>query len=95
MPLLKVKVRCFRCGKKVEKVEARESYTADSQPRYECFTCFKHNLPRRFKVQDEVEKKEFYCARCRYRFTSRVPTCPYCDQDDRVLPGKISVHDLL
>ncbi len=93
--MLKLKVQCYRCGKEVEKADAREVESVSKEKRYECFSCFKRYNPRRFKVGEELQKREYYCERCRYRFHSRNMLCPYCNKADRLVEGKISVQELL
>jgi len=96
MVYLKVNVKCFRCRKEVEKTQAREMASITKEPRYECFACFNKNKTQPWGFGDKMKyKKEFYCLRCKYKFKRRGNLCPYCNKEDSVIRGNITVHDLL
>jgi len=94
MTLLKLKVRCFRCLKEVDKMETRPVESISKDPRYECFSCFKKDLPQR-GIPNRMVHHELYCERCRYKFRSKSPICPYCNKSDQLESAKITVYDLL
>ena len=96
MPVLRVKITCFRCGKKKDKVEARLIKGMNNELRYECFTCYKRNKAEPWwDGKKEAVKKEYYCERCKYKFSSKRCICPYCNKNDRLTGGNVSVKDLL
>ena len=94
MPVLKLKVRCFRCNQEVDKLEARQVESVSPQSRYECFPCFKKHHNAAKKVAD-APQREFYCERCRYKFSSKTIMCPYCNKDDQLHKGKVTAYDLV
>lgn len=94
MAMLKLKVRCFHCGKEVEKLETRPVEGVTKEVRYECFPCFKKHAPRKMG-NEKGEKKSYYCERCRYQFYSHTALCPYCSKSDLLESGTLTVHDLL
>jgi len=96
MPVLRIKVDCFRCKKKVDKGSALPIKTISKEPRYECYNCYKRNKTSEWGFGDEVNfKNKYYCQRCNYKFKSKKSICPYCNQSDLLVKGKITVHDLL
>lgn len=96
MPLLKVKVSCFRCHSDVTPAEAIKLKNVSKDQRYECYKCYKKNKTSEWGFGDEVKfKSKYYCQRCNYKFKSKKGICPYCNQADFLVKGKISVHDLL
>lgn len=96
MVVLKVKVKCVHCNAEVEKLDARKVTPSLSEQRYECFSCFKRNKPLVWGFGDRVQQKhEYYCERCKYKFSSKSALCPYCSKGDRLTSGKISAKDLL
>ena len=96
MSNLRVNVNCFKCGEEVEKNAARPIEAVNKEARYECFTCFRSDKTEPWGFGDEIqEKKELYCERCRYKFSSKISMCPYCNKQDQVVPGEVTVRDLL
>ncbi len=43
----------------------------------------------------ELEKQEFYCQKCNYKFYSKYGKCPYCGQSDFLVEGEITLQRLL
>ncbi|MEK6900962.1 MAG: hypothetical protein AABX37_01325 [Nanoarchaeota archaeon] len=96
MVYLRVKVPCFRCNRQFEKTEVRRIEAMNKEYKYECFTCFRRSLNVPFGAQEEARgKREFFCQRCKYRYSARSAICPYCNEMDMVVPGKVSIQDLL
>ncbi len=96
MVLLRVKVSCTKCKRRVDKIETRAMTSSMGVTTHECFDCFKKARTPRWGNDEGIKmKREMYCQRCRYRFSSVVKICPYCNESDYLESGKIDVTDLL
>lgn len=96
MVLLRVKVSCTKCKRRVEKLEARTMTSSLGETSYECFDCFKKARTPRWGSSEGIKMtREMFCQKCRYKFKSSVPICPYCNESDYLESGKLTVQDLL
>lgn len=95
MAVLKLKVRCYRCNKEVDKNEARPMPSLDKQGRYECFPCFKKTSMAKKPKPNTEKRYDLFCDRCRYKFSSKTLICPYCNKDDQLHKGKVTAYDLV
>jgi hypothetical protein len=92
MVILRIPVECHFCSSKIEKRNALIVKNPINDKIFQCFSCFRRNLEKSSK---EPEKVELYCERCKYKFSSTKLRCPYCNQFDAVVKGKIVIKDLL
>ncbi len=93
---LRVTTQCFRCQKEVHPSQARSIISVTKDERYECFDCFKRNKIDPLLPPEKIKpKKGCFCERCKYRFMSAKSVCPYCNKDDMVVVGNVTVKDLL
>jgi uncharacterized CHY-type Zn-finger protein len=85
--MLRINVRCFRCNKEVDANKTRK-IEGINEPRYECFECFKrHNRdPLLGGIEKVVDKRNYFCGRCKFKFKNKTGICPYCNKDDYVHP---------
>lgn len=89
-------VKCFRCNTLVEKGSAIILRSVSKKPRYSCYGCYVKQKRFTWGFGDEIPvKKELFCERCKYKFTSKRPGCPFCSKSDRVIESNITVKDLL
>lgn len=89
------KVDCVVCDEKVDKMQAR-AVSVGGVPKFECFECYRKTKSSSLVIRKEHNVKlDLFCARCKYKFKSRNPICPYCSQSDLVARGDVSVRDLL
>lgn len=89
-------VPCFRCKEKVDKNETIPIKLINKEQRYECFKCYNRNKTSDWGLGDEIQiKRNFVCQRCRYKFSAKSITCPYCDKSDLVVEDNITVRDLI
>ncbi|MBU0457342.1 MAG: hypothetical protein ABH824_05035 [Nanoarchaeota archaeon] len=96
MAVLRARVKCFRCGRSVDKTQTLITKSITKDIRYECAKCYKRNKTSPWGLGDEIPHKiEYFCERCKYKFKSKVCECPYCNKRDRVTEARITVSDLL
>ena len=96
MTIIRSRVQCFRCKKSVDKSDTLVIKTITKDPRYECSQCYKRNRTKPWGFGDEMSyKKDYYCERCRYKFSSKKDVCPYCSKSDQIEGGNITVKDLI
>ena len=96
MVLLRVKVTCQRCKKRVEKLQTRALASALGETTYECFECFKRERTPRWGTDEGIKmRRDMFCQRCRYKFSSVTAICPYCNQSDALEAGNLTADDLL
>ncbi len=95
MPILKLKVRCYKCNKEVDKLEAKEVPSIGTMARYECFPCFKKVAQAKRPKANTERRFDLFCDRCRYKFSSKTIMCPYCNKDDQLHKGKVTAFDLV
>ncbi len=95
MGILKIKVPCFRCGKDVDKIGARQLLSPTEGYRYECYSCFKKDLAPDRRAVKPPQKEIYFCGRCKYKFVSRFSVCPYCNKSDNLEKTTVTTSDLL
>ena len=98
MVVLKSSVICISCKNQVNKLETIKfkSNNNETEPRYQCPSCFKKAKTIKWGFGDEIkEKAPHQCLRCKYKFQSKTGICPYCSKGDQVIKGKVTIHDLL
>jgi hypothetical protein len=96
MVVLRSRVLCFRCNKPVSKIDTVKTISNTGEPRFQCSNCFKKAKTSNWGMGDEIPvKSSCFCQRCRYKFKSQSGLCPYCNQKDLVVIGKVTVQDLL
>lgn len=87
---LRLQVDCLMCADAVDKNMA----IAYGPEKYVCFDCYKQKKSL-LTAKGYDEKIQLYCERCRYKFTSKRFSCPYCSKADKVGKANISVQELL
>jgi len=96
MAVLRLTVECCRCKKEVDKAEVRPVDSLSGERYFECFDCFRKRKPELWSKGGKVANTEnFYCEVCRYKFSSKIPNCPMCGKKDHVMPGNVTIRDLL
>ncbi len=97
MALLKSMVYCSSCERQVEKNDALLDSSFKSERRFLCFTCYKMNKQEvAVNLNSSKVKKEYFCAKCKYKFKSLTPKCPYCGKSDSTDNNrKITAEELL
>ncbi len=95
MVYLRVQVPCFRCTNQFEKTEVRQVPSVTKEPRYECFACFKRHQRSPLIVETPQEKVRYFCQRCKYRYDAKIEYCPYCNKNDQVIEGEVTVQDFM
>lgn len=98
MAIVHARVNCIRCAKMVDKSETILLPSTGNDKKFICFGCYKAEKPRtpRWSMGQETKAKdEYFCGRCKYKFKSVNPSCPYCSQTDAVVKGNITMKDLL
>jgi RNA polymerase subunit RPABC4/transcription elongation factor Spt4 len=82
---LKTQIVCYTCKQLVDKDKAFLVQVTDKEDRFECPLCYKRK---------RSQKRELFCGRCKYKFNSKTPVCPYCSKSDEVIDGKVTLKDL-
>ncbi|MBI2102375.1 hypothetical protein HYT55_00925 [Candidatus Woesearchaeota archaeon] len=95
MAIVRARISCFRCQKSVDKTDTRFFDTVAGTRRYECFPCYQKSRNGYLPHTESKDKRELYCERCKYKFMSRVPVCPYCSKDDSVIKAQVTAYDLV
>jgi hypothetical protein len=96
MPVLKVKVKCWRCGKNVDKSDTVETNLQNKDRRHQCYSCYKKNKSLCWGFGDKIKvKKEWFCERCKYKFKAANTTCPYCNRSDYVTKARVFAAELI
>ena len=96
MQSIKLKVQCFKCRQIVDKSNTITLESVTKDPRYACSNCYKKSRSQPWGFGDEVPyKKDYFCERCKYKFSSKRNTCPYCSKSDRVEGGNVTVKELI
>ncbi|PIN87597.1 hypothetical protein COV12_02995 [Candidatus Woesearchaeota archaeon CG10_big_fil_rev_8_21_14_0_10_32_24] len=91
MVVIKTNVNCYQCYQAVDKTETLVVLSKGLQKLYQCANCYKKNKPQgRFE-----QRKSFYCEKCKYKFSSKKPLCPYCNSSERLTKSNITVYDLI
>ena len=93
---LRITVNCIRCKEEVDKNQTLMTRTSANEPRYECYRCYKNGKSAPTGGKGEMKQKiNMYCERCRYRFSSKNSTCPYCSKNDKITSANVTIQDLL
>ena len=96
MAVLRIKVNCSSCEKRIDKAQALPVKSVNNEKRYECYNCYRRSKSGSLGTNEEVKVKEpYFCQRCKYKFKSKKSICPYCNKSDFLVKGKVTVHDLL
>ncbi len=89
------KVDCAACETKVDKMQAR-AVSIGGVRKFECFECYRKTKNSSLVITKEHNVKlDLFCARCKYKFKSRDPLCPYCSKSDMVGRADVSIRELL
>ncbi|MEK6809402.1 MAG: hypothetical protein AABY40_01890 [Nanoarchaeota archaeon] len=96
MTLSNSQVQCSDCRRSVNKLDTFTSINSSRDLRYLCRSCYSVNKDLGLGPQEKPQvKREYFCARCKYKFKSMATLCPYCSKPDQVVEQVHSVRDLL
>ena len=98
MANLQSKLTCFTCGDSVIKSETAVVERYGMGKVFECYPCFKSSKGttlRSISESRQKNKQEYFCAKCKYKFSSRRAECPYCGKSDNLSLTQVSTNDLL
>ncbi|NQV91419.1 hypothetical protein HQ489_03005 [Candidatus Woesearchaeota archaeon] len=91
MVVIKAHVNCYQCHQSVDKAETLLIMSKGLLKLYQCINCYKIKKPQGYFEH----RKEFYCEKCRYKFSSKKPICPYCNSSERLTKSNVTIHDLI
>ena len=89
-------VECFRCKENVQKANARLFTTLAEKKVFECNPCAQKSKAKLWSLGEEsLTKNNYFCDRCKYKFSSRKSFCPYCSKNDQVVSADVKLGNLL